>query len=59
MEVDQLELLVKLGPDRDAVVVATCACRFPELVVVVLHRDQRRGDRDHSRQKVVVSAVRK
>ena len=59
MEVDQLEVLVKLGLDRDAVIVATCACRFPELVVVVLHRDQRRGDRDHSRQKVVVSALRK
>ena len=54
MEVDQLELLVELGLDWDAVVVATCACRFPELVVVVLHRDQRRGDRDHSRQKVFV-----
>ena len=59
MEVDQLELLVELGLDRDAVVVATCACRFPELVVVVLHRDQRRGDRDHSRQEVVVRALRK
>ena len=59
MEVDQLELLVELGLDRDAVVVATCACRFPELVVVVLHRDQRRGDRDHSRQKVFCTCFEK
>ena len=59
MEVDQLELLVELGLDWDAVIVATCACRFPELVVVVLHRDQRRGDRDCPVQKFFVSALRK
>jgi len=53
MEVDQLELLVELGLDWDAVVVATCACRFPELVIVVLHRDQRRGDRDHSVERTI------
>ena len=58
MEVEQLEVLVELGLDWDAVVDATCACRSPELVIVVLYRDQRRGDRDHSRQKVVVHALR-